>query len=234
MCASRQALNLAVSRQQIDQILSGGHGLIDPPATWGLSPFAIPQDQLLAMPGFRRDKQQDLADAKALLAAAGFGGGLSISVIYQSDLTTSPKVVEVMAENLRSIGVTLNLKPLPSANFIAAYNRGDYDITAAFLGNAGEVTFWQNWLRSGGGFNKGRVDDPELDRLIDAETQELDSAKRKQIWLDLQHILLDQVYLLAVPEQANFAMWQSRVHNYHYGRSANIAVQAIENVWVTS
>jgi peptide/nickel transport system substrate-binding protein len=230
----RRALHLAVSRQQIDQVLSGGHGLINPPATWGLSPFAIPQEQLLAMPGYRKDKQQDLADAKALLAAAGFGSGLSTSVIYQSDLTTTPKVVEVMAENLRSVGVTLNLKPVPSATFIAGQNKGDYEISAAFLGNAGELTFWQNWLRSGGGLNKGRVNDPDLDRLIDAETQELDSARRKQIWLDIQRILLDQAYMIGVPEQANFAMWQSRVHNYHYGRSANIAVQAIENVWVTS
>jgi peptide/nickel transport system substrate-binding protein len=229
----RRAIHLALDRFAMNQALSLGDGLINPPGVWGnKSGWAIPQEELLKMPGFRQQKEQDLADAQKLLADAGLASGLRTSLIYPQTFSTAPKTAEVAAESLRKIGVTLDLQPQEDAVWLKNQNEGNYDICFVTNFNATPVRQWRNILHSKGALNKAGINDPALDQLIDNQGKEVDVAKRRQMWLDVQKILLEQLYVIPAVEQANYAAWQPWVKDLRYALSANITMPASQNIWL--
>ncbi len=229
----RRALHLALDRQALNQALSLGDGVINAPGVWGLKQgWAIPQDELLQMPGFRQAKDQDIAEAKKLLADAGQGSGWKTTLIYPQSFSTAPKIGEVTAESFRKIGVTLELRPLEDAVWLKNQNEGAYDIVYVTNFNATPVRQWRNILHSKGSLNKAGINDPALDKLIDDQGKEVDVAKRKQMWLEVQRILLEQVYVIPTADQANYAAWQPWVNDLRYALSANITLPASQNIWL--
>ena len=229
----RRALHLALDRQALNQALSLGDGVINAPGVWGLKQgWAISQDELLKMPGFRPEKDQDIADAKKLLADAGVGSGLKTTLIYPQSFSTAPKIGEVSAESFRKIGVTLDLRPLEDAVWLKNQTDGVYDIVFVTNFNATPVRQWRNILHSKGSLNNSGINDPALDKLIDDQGKEVDLAKRQQMWLQVQKILLDQVYIIPTADQANYAAWHPWVNDLRYALSANITLPAAQNVWL--
>lgn len=229
----RRAINLALDRHAMNQALSLGDGVINPPGVWALkSGWAIPQEELLKLPGFRPQKEQDLAEARKLLGEAGLANGFRTSLIYPQSFSTAPKIAEVAAESLRKIGLTLELRPLEDAVWLKNQNEGAYDLVYVTNFNATPVRVWRNWLHSKGALNKAGINDPQLDKLIEDQARELDVARRKQLWLDLQRLLLDKVYVIPTVEQANYAAWHPWVKNLRYSLSANITLPAAQDIWL--
>jgi peptide/nickel transport system substrate-binding protein len=229
----RRALHLALDRHALNQALSLGDGVINPPGVWGLKEgWTVSQEELLKMPGFRKEKDADVAEAKKLLGEAGLASGFRTTLIYPQSFSTAPKIGEVTAESLRKIGVTLELRPLEDAVWLKNQNDGTYDIVYVTNFNATPVRVWRNWLHSKGALNKWGINDPELDKLIDDQGKELDVAKRKQMWLQLQRILMDKVYVIPTAEQANYAAWHPWVKDLRYALSANITLPAGQNAWL--
>ena len=228
----RRAMHLAVDRQSLNQALSSGDGVINPPGVWGLKEgWAIPPNELLTLPGFRPSKDEDIAQARQLLADAG-RSSFRTSVIFPRSYNTAPIIGQVVAESWRKIGIQLDLQPMEDAAYLAALNQGDYDIAYETNFNASPTAQWRNHLTSRGSLNNHGVNDPDLDRMIDEQAQELDVAKRKQIWLDLQRALLDKLYIIPMVDQANYAAWQPWVHDVRYSLSANITLPAAQNIWI--
>ncbi|GAB4333927.1 MAG: hypothetical protein Kow0010_20690 [Dehalococcoidia bacterium] len=65
-----KAIHLAADRRQLIQQLHNGFGKISGPVPWLQEAWAIPEQELDIIPGYRADKEQDLADARALWEAA--------------------------------------------------------------------------------------------------------------------------------------------------------------------
>jgi peptide/nickel transport system substrate-binding protein len=86
-------------------------------------------------------------------------------------------------------------------------------INSAISGDV-QATFWRNhpggdpdgqyvWWKSDSPVNFGRIDDPEIDRLLDEGRSEPDTAKRKDIYEDITRRFADQVWNL----WANWTRW---------------------------
>ena len=81
-------------------------------------------------------------------------------------------------------------------------------------GSRSEDSAWLSYFHSGGFYNSMPVNDPELDRMIDAEMQEFDEAKRKAICLDIERRLgrdVDVIPMLAFP---GYWVGQPYVHGW--------------------
>jgi len=74
--------------------------------------------------------------------------------------------------------------------------------------------------------------DPEADRLIDEQYRELDEAKRKKMWVDLQRLLLDKLYVVPLITQVGFIAYQPYAHGWGDNRAGQAANQAWESTWV--
>jgi len=109
----RQALNLAVNKARIVQIMNGR---------------VIPANQPLppGMPGYDKSYQgyaYDVAKAKALLAEAGFANGFKTE-LWTSNTDPNPRIAQAIQQDLAVIGIKADLKSLAQAAVIEAGGNG--------------------------------------------------------------------------------------------------------------
>src|SRR2546428_12380215 len=140
-----------------------------------------PPEELAQTKGWRRPKDQDLAEAKALLASAGYAHGFKATL----NLGNVPLVVrsgEVLAEQLRKgLGIDLTLEPVDRATQVDRIMRGTHH---ASLDSSGVIILDpadylnQHYLVSGGSTHPSRLSQPRLTDIIPAQGKELEPGKR--------------------------------------------------------
>lgn len=201
----RQAVHYAIDRPDMQKTLNAADGLINPPGINALATgWVITPSELNTMPGWRSPKEKDLQEAKQLLEAAGYGSNpltFTISMDQAVDYTSSEATV--IAAQLKKLGITVNIQPKESGVYTKDFTSGNYQaVIDATGGSRTEDSAWLARFHTGGFFNSMPVNDPDLDRMIDAEMQEFDEAKRKAICLDIERRLardVDMIPLLAFP-----------------------------------
>ncbi len=222
----RQAIHLAVDRQAMIGILTFGTGLANPPGMNGArAGWVIPQDELLALPGWRQPKDQDRAEAKRLLAEAGYAGGLTFEIMADRGHSDAPAQSEVLAAQLREIGVNVKINVVETGVYEKRRLEGDFDSWLGTVARFSPEKEWNEFLRSGGRLNQFPIKDPDLDRLIEVQNSEFDEAKRKQMWIDIQRVLLRNLYLIPTITYTNYLIWQPWVGGWvdnYAGQASNL------------
>jgi peptide/nickel transport system substrate-binding protein len=188
----RRAVSLAMDRSAFVQGVRHGGAVIGaavmpPPfGAWGL-----PAKDLRALPGYR-DATQDKAEARRLLAAAGFGPGKPLRV----ELTTRAFAIYLdlasfVADQLRLVGVEATVKQIETSAYFPALARRDYligaNLTAAAIDDP-DVYFYENY-KCGTSRNYTDYCNEEVDRLIDQQSQELNRERRLQLVWQIQRKL---------------------------------------------
>ncbi len=208
----RRAIHLGLDRQQMNQILNQGKGVINPPAIPGnLDGWAMPQEELLKLPGYRQPKAADIAEAKRLLAEAGYASGIKMTMLYSKQFATAPRIAEVFANQMRAIGVDVVLDGYDSATYKVKDEKGEYTANMAFAGNFEPYRTAYGRTHSKGSQNGAGINDPEADRLLDTVVLTMDEKVRKKAALDLQRLLLDKMYYVPTIELATYQAWQAWV-----------------------
>lgn len=79
----RRAVELAIDRPNIIKVAAEGvgeiGGYISPTGIWSL-----PKDEILSRPGYRQPKDADIAEAKRLMAEAGYAQGIRTTTISRN------------------------------------------------------------------------------------------------------------------------------------------------------
>ncbi len=191
----RQAINKAISREQICEILGVGntpiYGLVPP----GITNPATGED-------FRAEGGdligEDVAEAQQLLADAGYPNGegfpeltfLSSNTTRNSDIALA--IQSMLKENL---GITINLQLLESQAFNAERRAGNFDICA--LGTSADYNDPTTWLSLYDSSTEyiqmvAGYSTPEFDELLHAADLELDQAKRFEMLHEAERILVSE------------------------------------------
>jgi len=209
----RKAIHLAIDRQAMIQQLTFGEGVINPPAIPGTKiGYAIPEEELLKLPGYRQPKGPDIAEAKRLLAEAGYGGGLKLTVVYPSTFFSTPPIAEAFAGQVRSIGVDMTLQGLPGPEFRTKEGDGNYDVIFTLSGNNDEAGKIHDYYHSKGAVNKIGLADARADAALDTIRSSMDPEVRRRAVLDLQYALLEGYYVIPTIELASYRVWQPWLH----------------------
>jgi len=215
----RHAISLAVNRQEIiDQTLAGNADLTGPLPTgygdWFIDPAQLPYPELNP----DRDLEADLAQARQLLAEAGYPDGLETTV-----LVSSGHVVEmvnpaiVMAQQLERIGVTLTIIQEELAVYIKRLSGGEYDYDLAIGGSSFRADpdgYLYEWFHSASANNFAGVNDPAFDADLIAARQEIDQAKRREMYLAFQQKAMEPDYYLFLYGAWNFEVVRNNVQGY--------------------
>ncbi|HTE85790.1 MAG TPA: hypothetical protein VK821_13755, partial [Dehalococcoidia bacterium] len=90
---------------------------------------------------------------------------------------------------------------------------------------------WQQVIRSGGFYNKMPINDAELDRLIDAQAQEFDESKRKAMFLQIEHLLLDNVYAIPLTSDPGYLVCQPYLHGWADNMTLNVDDEDWGGTW---
>ena len=182
----RRAVFLAIDRQELVNIVR----CAEPYGCFGSVGTFLPnkggyvvesQEDLAQAKGWRQPKDQDLAEAKALMAEAGYANGVKATL----NLTTTPAGVrhgEVIAEQLRkSLGIELTLEAVDRATSVDRIIRGTHhaslDAYAVIILDPADYLN-QHFLVMGGQKNPDSWRHPRLTEIIEAQARESEPVKR--------------------------------------------------------
>ena len=182
----RRALNHAVNVPALVRVLASGEAV---PAHGSVPP---------ALPGYRERPgyEYDPAKARALLAEAGYPDGLSLE-IWQRESAEGNRVLEAVQGYLLAAGVHATLVRREWSAFKEAVNAGRVD--AFFLDWIADYPEAENFLfplfdtaNQGGGGNRSRFSDPDVDRRLDATSRMIDPAQRDRAYAEIDSLVYAQ------------------------------------------
>ncbi len=225
----RRAIGLAIDQRDLIRAAGGE----DAGVLMGMShphgpPFALTQEELeeLAKP--------DLAEARQLMSAAGYGDGFDLSMTVTSSDATSLDVAALMKQQVAEIDINLNL----DTQEIAAFVRKLFDKSFETI----LIHVWtpaldpgQNFygsLRTGAAQNWWDSSVPELDDLAVKQMQELDLDKRADLVQDLERLNFEKVVALPLLAANGWLAFRSYVMDYDHLRASNAGGWQTREVWL--
>jgi len=185
----RKALNHAVDKRElIKAFFLGDAAILDSVLPPGL-------------PGYRSVGvyEYDPAKAKSLLAAAGYAQGLRLRAYCpHGRFTLDAEVCQAVAGQLAKVGVTVEVRTFGDyAAFLSTLEK-EPEFDMYFFGWASgsldpDGALWPTFASENAGlrWNFGRYRNARVDRLIRAARIEMDQSKRRQLYAELQAILVD-------------------------------------------
>ena len=182
----RQALKMVVDPEEIIAVVAQGHG------TPACNSPAWPTDQY----HLQLECPQDIEGARALLAEAGYPGGLTIELATSNLNPMWIPMVTVYREQAAEAGITVNINQVPADGYWAVTN-----MSHPFANSNWSIlnldTFLTLALRCGGVWNETFWCNPAMDALQDQARAELDFDTRRQLYQQAQQIVVDEGGMLA-------------------------------------
>ena len=202
---SWEAVKYAIDYDGMAKIYKGGGQFIASCIPPGL-PNALPVEERI---------KRDVARAKAALSEAGYANGFAFELTFASEQLyqniPATVVAEKLKQDLQDVGITANLRPVPSTQELTDFREGKLEAAIHFWG--ADYIGWTDFLpvfAPGGHVAAPRQGwtpefSPEARRIADlaAEaTRTLDAAKQQQICYEAQR-LMNQVGPFAWLFEAN-------------------------------
>lgn len=182
----RRAIFLALNRQSLVRIIgqteNASIGRWMPPS----APMSTAPEEIAKLPGYRPDKAADIAEAKTLLAAAGFPNGAGFPTVELLTSSVSTTLTAALQEELRqSLNIPTRIRTVERALLTPEYQKGSFDILVETQFSSTQVDptpLWNNYLRSKASSNWSRYSSPAFDRILDQINAEPDEAKRRTLF----------------------------------------------------
>ena len=206
----RQAMNFAMNRQRFaDAVLLG----LSRPATLPWIPTSPAYDAAKA-----NYFTFDLDKAKALLAQAGVGP-FSVEYLISPNFPELSTFGQIYQADLATIGVTLSIKQTVSAAFFNAINNrtypGMFAITSARANLAPGITILSTQGFNPDVNNEGFSSDA-YSALASAISMETDAQKQRQLYAELNDLLLDEAFAVALAFASPRMLLKSNVQGVDY------------------
>lgn len=199
----REALDIAINRDDLIEKLYFGEGGYNGPIPWPLEYWALPQDEL------RSALKYDPEKAKQLLSAAGYDGGLELRFVLPG-MGDLPKTATIIADHYGKVGVTAKIELKDLGVFLAQSLYGHQFDICIFTNQP----FQEPDIILREYYSKGQnsdvspslANDAETDALIEGLWGVFDQEERKTRVLDVQRALLKKhgcFYPLTSPQGYN-------------------------------
>ena len=215
----RHAIGYAIDRDAIITYMRRGLarpavGLV-PPQAWAFEPNVFQ---------FTYDPER----ARQLLDEAGYpdpdGDGpqprlrLSFRISTNEEYRLQSTVIQ---QNLAQVGIEVDLRSYEFATFYADVVKGNFQMYA--LQWVGGALVDPDILRRvfhsqqvpPAGFNRGRYNNPDVDRLIDLATSALDETERRKYYSAAQKIIADDAPYIPIWNRVNALVAQPSLANLH-------------------
>jgi len=216
----RQAIAYALNRKPMIEYLWRGQAQIArsilPPQSWAYNGN---------VPSYDHDPDK----ARSLLDAAGYpaknGIRFHLTMKTSTDENTRLMVV-VMQQQLREVGIALDIRSFEFATFFADVTHGAFQLYGLrWIGGNEDPDIFEYAFHSAkfppNGANRGYYSNPKIDALIDQARKEVDPSVRKQIYSQVQRILAEDLPYIDLWYLNNVLVHNKRVHNLQLNPAGN-------------
>ena len=168
----RKALSLAIDRDYVaNTIMQGTYSTADSIVGPGVVDEKGNFHDNGNAPYISADYEANLAEAKKLLAEAGYPNGEGYPVIEYScnDAGYHVPLAEYLQQAWGDLGITLTISKMEWSSFTAARRAGEYDVARnGWVMDYNDPSNMLDLFCSGNGNNDGKYSNPEFDAAIDA------------------------------------------------------------------
>ena len=171
----------------------------------------------------------DPARARALLDAAGYRpvNGVRFHVTMKTSTEESTRLLAaVLQEQLREVGIALDIRTFEFATFLADVTKGAYQIhSLRWIGGNQDPDIFENLFDTASfapkRANRTYYSNPRVDELIREGRSTLDQQERKAIYDQIQQILADDLPYINLWYLDNVLVHTNRVRGIEMGPSGN-------------
>ena len=168
----RKALSLAIDRDYVaNTIMQGTYSTADSIVGPGIVDEKGNFHDNGNAPYISADYEANLAEAKKLLAEAGYPNGEGYPTIEYScnDVGYHVPLAEYLQQAWGDLGITLTISKMEWSSFTAARRAGEYDVARnGWVMDYNDPSNMLDLFCSGNGNNDGKYSNPEFDAAIDA------------------------------------------------------------------
>ncbi len=212
----RRAMKLVVDRKQMLDNAAMGYGeLANDDYVWPGFPYHA------KLPV----KPQDIAQAKRLLAEAGYPNGIDVEIVCESNRPPVRDVVLLYQQMAQAAGIRVKVKAVSSDIFYAQYFM-KATVVCESWGHREALDLLAVSVRTGATWNEGHYSNPELDRLIEEATAEGGLEKRRALFGRIQTILSEDgpavipffhnVFAASRADVKGFLLTQNWINDYRF------------------
>ncbi len=210
----RQAMSMAIDRQGILDAVAEGVGVMNPPVPAALKDWTLPIDQLGE--GAKYYKHNP-AEAKKLLAAAGYPNGFPASICFTTyGSTTLVDSAQLVIKQLKDVGIDAKLDQKEYGAYVSTCFYGNFPSMAygpqtPFL-EPDNFVFGQYY--PGELKNQSHINDPVVADMLVRQRRTFDVGKRREIINEIQRHLAKQQYYVQLASGVYVAVWEGALKNY--------------------
>jgi peptide/nickel transport system substrate-binding protein len=230
----RRALSMAVDRQKQVDTLFEGHGI----PGWGV-PYIYYQDKMPTLAQFGPWWQYRPAEAKKLLAEAGYGNGFETTLFYYEYWPQMTSQVQLVQQDLkRNLNVNIKITKLDYTTYYGRYVDSKWDGMAWGFQSGHAVGLDERtymYLHSKSTKNFFRVNDPVIDELTTKLRQTPDRGEQRALAKKIVDREYDQVLRMWMPYDAGFLVFQPHLRNMSalsLRRTDGYGASAIARLWL--
>ncbi|MBI2909216.1 MAG: hypothetical protein HYX92_16345 [Chloroflexi bacterium] len=185
----RKAAHLAFDRQAAIKI--NGIGYL---GSIYVSRWSMPPEEVQKLPGFRQPKDADIAEARKLMAEAGYPNGFKTTLTGRPGGATEHQAV-FAKDQMAKIGIEVELVLADQATVLERAGRGAFDMLSYnWLDNTDDPDEPLNtYYVTGGSRNFAGYSDKMVDDLIAKQATIMDEKARRAALAEIEKKILDDV-----------------------------------------
>ena len=224
----RKALALTLDRKAFVDIMTegeakiGGTMLTPPNGIWGLPP-----DQVATLFGYG-DVEKNREQGRALMREVGYGPDKRLKMkVSTRNIATFRDPAVILIDQLRHVYVDAELEVIDTGIYYNRVFKKDYTVALNLSGAAvddPDQHLYENYA-CGSLRNYNNYCSPEMTKLFDAQSRELDQAKRKLMVWAIDRKLQEEVARPIIMHNVAAGCWHPHV------KGVTIHVNSIYNGW---
>ncbi|MBI2910237.1 MAG: ABC transporter substrate-binding protein [Chloroflexi bacterium] len=213
----RRAANLAIDREAVAKVVRGGfypgYGYVVPRTPW-----TLPEEEIRTTPGFRQPKAPDVAEAKRLLAEAGYSTGLKTTLLVASTIANK-EASEALQNELAKVGVEVTIRVVEQTvlNEWRLKRQFEAAMSSESPVHSDPDVVLGGFYLTGSPMNYGDWSNAKFDELFVAQSTTLDMAKRVEIVREMQRIIHQEAPKISLTWAKRWAVWAPEVKNWKAG-----------------
>jgi len=224
----RQAMALSLDRQAFINIITEGYGDIGgamqppPEGLWGMPP-----DMLKTLPGYDSDVQNNRAEARQSMRKLGYRPDARLKIkLSVRDLPFLRDPAVILIDQLKEVYIDGELETIDTTNWLPKVMRKDYIVGLTGQGSGVDPDHSLNLAyRCGGELNYNGYCSPEVDKLIDQQSIEADTQRRRQLVWEIERKLAEDGARPIIFYDRRATCWQPHVKGW------TVMVNSIFNGW---
>ena len=232
----RRAMSLALDRQSYIDIVSGGKSNIagnmmpPPEGVWGM-----PLEMLQKLPSYSPDVAAQQADARKIMQGLGYGPTNRLKVkVSTRDFATYRDPAVIFVDQLNKVHFDAELEVVESSIWHNRLTKKDYTVAlnTSGVGIDDPDAVLKGAYACNSEANYTNYCTPQVDKLLDEQSQEADIEKRKKIVWEIERVLAEDVARPIIYHNRSGTCWHAHLKNYVLNENSIYNNWRFEEVWL--